>query len=262
VPPPWRGEPGRRGPGEPCQHWWLDEPEQAPPGLAARRRWLGWLDAAALRGWLDAGARHPWYVALGVGAGFMALASGVVFLLPNQASRSMSAGCAAVRCGTARVPPAVTVPGPVVAPTTTNHSRPAQRRAVPTPSPTASTGAAPATTAPALAAPVSVTINYTLVAQWIGGLLGEFTVANDGNANITGWKLTVTFPGDQIQATWGASAPYAGGDTVTMQAPPDLPAIAPGTSQSMYFVAAGSTLVPSDCTFNDVACSDYSYPGP
>jgi len=34
--------------------------------------------------------------------------------------------------------------------------------------------------------------------------------------------------------------------------------IAPGTSQSGYFLAQGNTITPASCTFNGVACVNYT----
>jgi hypothetical protein len=65
------------------------------------------------------------------------------------------------------------------------------------------------------------------------------------------------FPGDQIQAISGSSAPD-GGDQLVMEATPDSPAIAPGSSESGDFIAQGDTITPADCTVNGVACPGYS----
>jgi hypothetical protein len=103
--------------------------------------------------------------------------------------------------------------------------------------------------------PATVTITYAIIVQWSGGMLGEFTVANNGSANITGWELSAAFPGDQIQATWGPVDPNPGGDTVVMEAQPGWPTTIPaGTSQSGYFIARGDTTSPSNCTFNGISC--------
>jgi hypothetical protein len=88
-------------------------------------------------------------------------------------------------------------------------------------------------------------------------LLGEFTVANNGTASITGWELSAAFAGDEIQVTGDPVEPDYGGGTIVMEAQPDWPAIPPGDSESGYFIAEGSTLTPSDCTFNGFACSDF-----
>jgi cellulase/cellobiase CelA1 len=100
----------------------------------------------------------------------------------------------------------------------------------------------------------SVTISYTLVAQWIGGLLAAFTITNDGSTGITGWQLSATFPGDQIQDAWGTDTPNSSSDDLTVGATADLPTIAPGTSQTVYFAAQGATTVPAACTFDGAAC--------
>jgi chitinase len=109
--------------------------------------------------------------------------------------------------------------------------------------------------------PSTVTVTYALVESWDGGLLGEFTVVNDGSTTIPGWELAATFPGDQIQVTWGPIDPNPGGDSLVMQAQPDSPTIAPGASQTGYFIARGDTAFPSSCTFDGASCTAYGDPG-
>jgi hypothetical protein len=237
-------------PEEPCQHWWLDDPaQQSWSGRPARRRWL------------DAAARHPWYVALTVGAGFMALASSVIFIVPDQSPRTMMTGCGLVPCGAPPRPPAITVPAPVASPSATPRiSQPAKPPVPATPAPPSSqaalsSAAAPAAAAPAAAEPAPpVSVGYTLVAQWAGGLVGALTIANDGSTSITGWELSAEFPGDQIQVMSDSGDLNPGGDDVAVGAAGGLPAIAPGTSETIYFVAGGNTSAPSACTFDGYPC--------
>jgi Cellulose binding domain len=193
----------------------------------------------------------------------MALALGVILIAPRPSSTAAMTDCRPVPCGA----PAVIEPtaGAGVTPSPSaarTSSPPTQAPASPSAPPASGTlpGALPAT--PASAAPQlpPVTITYAVIADWSGTLLGEFTVANDGSASITGWELSAAFPGDEIAVTWAPVEPDYGGDTIAMQAQPDWPAIPPGDSESGYFMAQGSTLIPPDCTFNGFACSDF--PGP
>ena len=233
---------------------------------AARHR-QRWPDPATWHRWLDAATRHPWYTALGVGATFMVLASGVIFISPMQSPSAMTTRCGLVRCAIPHQSPASPVTAPMAGSGTAYRLNSAEPRV--NPSPTAATtsgGTMPAALVPspdpsatASAAPqipATITVTYALIVRWDGGMLGEFTVANNGSANITGWELSAAFPGDQIQVTWGPTDPDPGSDTLLMEAPSDWPAITPGTSQSGYFIAHGDTTFPSDCTFNGYACSD------
>jgi hypothetical protein len=242
---------------EPVRQRRLDEPVgHRPLDGPARRRWLEagirrrWLEAGIRRRWLEAGTRHPWFTALGAGAGFMVLAS-VTFILPKQPPSAMMTDCRAVPC---------TAPGGRLASPQATHglSGAAKPPADSSPVPAASTlpAAVPsATTSVAPQLPPTVTVTYAIIARWYGGMLGEFTMTNNGSANITGWELSAAFPGDQIRATWGAAGPAHGGDTLVMEAQPDWPTIAPGSSQSGYFIARGDTTYPSNCTFNGAACA-------
>lgn len=68
--------------------------DQLSPHLGGRRRAgrpsPGWLGQITQRDWYLALARYRWYVAVSAGAGAMALASGVILLLPHQPGRAMT----------------------------------------------------------------------------------------------------------------------------------------------------------------------------
>jgi Cellulose binding domain len=244
------------GPDEPCQHWWLGEPAHRPwsdlPG------WRRWLDAAARRQWLAAATRHPWYVAFSVGAGFMALASGVIFIVPGQSPRAMVTGCGLVPCGAAVRPPAITFPGPAATPSPSaapRTSQPARPAATATPAPPSGPAAVPSAMASATPEPApKVSVSYTLVAQWSAGLMGALTIANDGGVSITGWEVSAEFPGDQVHVIVNSGELQSSGDDLTVGTAAGLPAIAAGTSETVYFVAEGNTSAPAACTFNGYAC--------
>ena len=204
-------EPTRPGlPEEPAQHRFPDDPPQRWfPDEPAQRRFLSepaqrrWFDAAIWRRWFEAATRHPWYTGLGAGAGFMVLASGVIFILPRSPSAMMTQ-CGVVPCAS---PHATQAGGRTANPNATHRttysvSRPAK------PTPAASTLPATAPSAMGSAAPQlppSVTVTYALIARWYGGMMGEFTIANHGSAAITAWDLSAAFPGDQIQAATPSS---------------------------------------------------------
>jgi Cellulose binding domain len=234
-------EPTRPGfPDEPAQRRFPDEP--------AQRRWF---DAAIWRRWFEAATRHPWYTGLGAGAGFMVLASGMILILPKSPSAMMTR-CGMVPCTS---PHTTQAGGRTANPNATHGTTYSVRRsAKPTPASTlpATVPSAMGSAAPQL--PQSVTVTYALIVRWYGGMMGEFTIANHGSTAITGWKLSAAFPGDQIQVTWGPIDPNPGGYTVVMDAQPDWPTIAPGASQSGYFIARGNTATPSNCTFNGASC--------
>ncbi len=59
---------------------------QACTGGAGRP--AGWLGRVIQQDWYLALARYRWYVAVSAGAGAMALASGVILLLPHQPGRA------------------------------------------------------------------------------------------------------------------------------------------------------------------------------
>jgi hypothetical protein len=252
------GEQIRRPPfGAERRHWWEAE--------GAREWWLG--EPAALRlleepaqdrlrekpaqrRWLDGATRHPWYTAIGAGATFLVLALSVIFVLPKHSPSAMT---------TVPLPaPSVPITVPTASPRMTDSPSPS---ATPRPSASPTASALPATMpsvmatiAPRRAVTVKVTVVYTPIEVWSGGMSGEFTVTNVGSNYVAGWELSAEFPGDQIQVTWGPIDPNPGSDTIVMGPQPDWPTIAPGTSQSGYFVAQGATIYPSTCTFDGASC--------
>jgi cellulase/cellobiase CelA1 len=101
---------------------------------------------------------------------------------------------------------------------------------------------------------VDATVSYTVDQRWPGGFQGHFTIVNNGTTALSGWALTATLPGDQIDSVWSASY-SVDGNQLTLTAPSSQPAIAPGATQSAYFTASGSTVNPTGCVFNNQACS-------
>jgi endoglucanase len=99
----------------------------------------------------------------------------------------------------------------------------------------------------------SVTVSYSVVQRWDGGLQGKFTIVNHSSTALAGWEIRAVFPGDQIESAWG-SAYQASGDTLVLD--PSFPVTVPaGAGQSMNFTAGGTTTSPATCTLNGAACS-------
>ena len=121
------------------------------PGLHERRRASrpGWLGRVTQQDWYLALARYRWYVAVSAGAGAMALASGVILLLPHQSGRAMMADARVPR--TTRGRPASTAPSPPAAspsPDVPAHPTPAASTPAPTQSATVPVATTPASSAP------------------------------------------------------------------------------------------------------------------
>lgn len=252
------GEPIRRPPfgaqrrhwweAEGAQEWWLGEP--APLRLLEEPTQDRLRQKPAQRKWLDVATLHPWYTAIGAGAAFLVLAISVIFVLPKHSPSAIA---------TVPLPaPSAPIAVPAASPRMTPSPSPSATPRV-SPSPTASAlpttmPSVMATIAPQRAVTVKVTVVYTPIEVWSGGVTGEFTVTNVGSNDVAGWELSAEFPGDQIQFTWGAIDPNPGSDTIVMGPQPDSPTIAPGASQSGYFVAQGTTIYPSTCTFDGASC--------
>ena len=133
------------------------------------------------------------------------------------------------------------------------RASPARSRSQPSQAPPPSPSASAAPTASPTPTQVNATVTYTMDQRWPGGFQGHFTIVNNGTAALTGWALTATLPGDQIDSVWGASYSVSGKE-LTLTAPSE-PAIAPGASQSAYFTASGGAAKPTSCVFDSQTCS-------
>jgi len=245
--------PAQYGPAqyEPAQYGFPDEPAQPRPvqyRLLEEPTGEPRLDAAKRHHWLDMMTRHPWYTALSAGTAFMMLASGVMFIMPKQPPSAMMTDCRPVTCHAPSARPAA---GPMARSGAAHDLR---RSAKPRVNPSSTRPAAGLSVPASVAPQPAISVTYALVARWPGGMMGEFTIANNSSTSLTGWELSAAFPGDQIQVTWGPTESNPGSDTLSMSARPGWPAIAPGGSQSGYFLASGDTFSPSECTFNGAAC--------
>jgi Cellulose binding domain len=223
------------------------------PGRSGRRRAArpGWLGRVTQQDWYESVARYRWFVAISAGAGAMALASGVILLLPHQSGRmTADAGPASGATGTR---PASTAPSqPTASPSPDVSAHPA----TPAPSTARPTMAAtvPVATAAASGAPGFVAVTFRLVEHWSGGIIGKYTIANESNAALSGWRFTATFPGDQVQFVIGAADPDLGSDVLVLEPAAAGTQLAPGGRVSVIFFAAGSTGSPVTCSFNGTAC--------
>jgi hypothetical protein len=217
--------------------------------MVTRPRWFGTL----VRRW-------P-YAAIATGVCAIAAAGGVLIFVPHQAGprpRALAADCGIVTC-TATIPPRATASAtasPSPSPRPVRSTAAAHVTLSPTASPR--TPSAKPTTAPPRPSPSplhlapAITVAYSLVQRWSGGLQGRFTIVNHGRTALAGWQVRAVFPGDRINSAWGSGSQISG-DTLVLDPsyPPTIPA---GASQSMDFTAQGNTTSPATCTLNGAAC--------
>jgi len=217
--------------------------------------------------------RYRWYGALLAGVAAAALATGSFVLMNSNDRRLVANGCGMLNCSAAisvstSAAPEGSPRGKLTAPRAPAHHR---ATAAPTLSPSASPSAkargvhsppppppspSPSPTPSASPTPTQVdaTVTYTVDQRWPGGFQGHFTIVNNGTTALTGWALTATLPGDQINSVSGADYSFDG-NQLTLTAPSDQPTIEPGASQSAYLTASGSTVQPTGCVFNSQTCS-------
>jgi hypothetical protein len=218
--------------------------------MVTRLRWLGSL------------VRRRPYVAIATGGCVIAAAGGALIFGPHQAGhrpRALAADCGIVTC-TATIPPRATA-----SPAASPSPRPRRARSTaaphaalsPTPSSSRTPSAKPTTAQPRPSpstphlAP-TITVAYSLVQRWSGGLQGRFTIVNHSSTALAGWQVRAVFPGDRINSAWGSGSQISG-DTLVLDPsyPPTIPA---GATQSMDFTAQGNTTSPATCTLNGAPC--------
>ncbi len=218
--------------------------------------------------------RYRWYGVLLLGVGAAALATTTILLASNHDRRLVASDCGLVSCSAALPGSSSASPAPqrsprgrvTARPSPGNHRAAAAHRTSPSPSrsarpaparspsPRPSPSVLPTPSASPTPATVNATVTYTVDKRWPGGFQGHFTIVNNGTEALSGWALTATLPGDQIDSVW--SARYSvDGNQLTLTAPSDQPTIAPGASQSAFFTASGSTAKPTGCVFNSQTCS-------
>jgi len=219
--------------------------------------------------------RYRWYGALLAGVAAAALATGAIILMNSHDGRLVASDCGMVSCSAALPGSTSASAAPQGTPRGKLTARPAPAHHRVTAAPTRSPSASPSARAPAARSPsptpppasptptasasptptqVDATVTYTVDQRWPGGFQGHFTIVNNGTEALSGWVLTATLPGDQIDSVWSASY-SVDGNQLTLTAPSDQPAIAPGASQSAYFTASGSTVQPTGCVFNSQTCT-------
>lgn len=231
------------------------------PGARFRFATPGWLAATARQPWYLTLSRYRWYVSIGAGAGVMALASGVILILPRQPPTAMMTGCGLMPCParTRPVPARRARPAATAAPRVSVHPAappvaPASRITVPAPAPIGSQAATAQPAGPPAAGTAAVQASYRLVTRWSGGIVGEFRIVNEGSTDITSWQLTAAFPGDQIQFIAGAADALTGGDSLALSPSSARSALAPGAGLTVVFTARGTAAQPASCTIDGVAC--------
>jgi chitinase len=108
--------------------------------------------------------------------------------------------------------------------------------------PTAAHAAAPATAA------------FTRLAQWPAGYVGSITVRNDTAATIDGWRVGFDLTGG-TRVTSSHSAVFShSGDRYTVTNESWNGRLAPGSSATFGWVAAGQG-TPAGCTLNGASCT-------
>ena len=217
--------------------------------------------------------RYRWYGALLAGTAAAALAAGTFILMNGNDRRLVASDCGMVNCSagvsvSTSASPEGSSPGgkqPVrhvpahhratAAPTRSpSPSASAKATAARSPSLQPSPPASPTPSASPTPTLVDATVTYTVDQRWPGGFQGHFTIVNNGTTALSGWALTATLPGDQIDSVSGADY-SVDGNQLTLTAASGQPAIEPGASQSAYLTASGSTVKPTGCVFNSQTCS-------
>jgi endoglucanase len=92
---------------------------------------------------------------------------------------------------------------------------------------------------------------------WTGGFTADVTVRNTGTANVTGWTLRWTYPGDQkVTSAWNATVTQSGA-TVTATDLGYNGTLAPGASTGFGFQGtfAASNAAPTAFTLNGASCT-------
>ena len=96
-----------------------------------------------------------------------------------------------------------------------------------------------------------------MVNSWSTGFQAQITVTNTGTSAINGWKLTWTFPGDQlITSLWNATYVQSG-EQITATNQPYNSSIAPSSSVTVGFTGSfkNSDTSPASFAVNGTACA-------
>jgi endoglucanase len=124
------------------------------------------------------------------------------------------------------------------------------------PPPTTTTTTPPPTTTTGGGGSATCHVTYDRQSEWAGGFVANLTVADTGSTQISGWRLTFTFPGDQrVTSAWNATVTQSG-TAVTAVNTGSNGTIAPGSSTSLGFQGTWSAndATPTAFAVNGTAC--------
>ncbi|HEY0497542.1 MAG TPA: cellulose binding domain-containing protein [Kutzneria sp.] len=109
--------------------------------------------------------------------------------------------------------------------------------------------------APAFAAtPGAVSADFAQTSVWGGGYQGQYTVTNQSNHAISGWKVEFDLPaGTTVSSSWDATE-TVGNNHYTFTNKSYNGAVATGATTAFGFVASGSAL-PGNCLLNGATCA-------
>jgi Cellulose binding domain len=194
--------------------------------------------------------RRRWYIAIGATAGLGLLVGGLLLVLPGStpATHTLAADCGLVNCGAAGPAP-VTASSPAGVRPLPRH-RPYRPVPVPRPAPLVTS------TPPAGQA---VTVSYSGGGHGNSGRFStQLTIVNHGSTPISGWRLQLSYPGDQVLWVGYPGSEFVswqfGGDTLALRAQAGGEELTPGGTQSIVVFGTGQSPVPAGCTFNGSAC--------
>jgi acetylxylan esterase len=100
-------------------------------------------------------------------------------------------------------------------------------------------------------------VTFVKTSEWAGGFVANVTVNDTGTAAINGWRLSFTFPGDQvITNAWNATVTQSGSSVTAVNASFDG-AISPGGNVSfgMQGTWKSNDTAPSSFSLNGTACT-------
>jgi poly(hydroxyalkanoate) depolymerase family esterase len=100
-------------------------------------------------------------------------------------------------------------------------------------------------------------VSYVKTSEWAGGFVANVTINDTGTAAINGWRLTFTFPGDQVVTNaWSATVTQNGTSVTAVNASYDA-AISPGGNVSfgMQGTWKNNDTAPASFSLNGTPCS-------
>ena len=177
--------------------------------------------------------------------GVVVIGAGVAALWPGDDSKP-----AAAKPGASQ--PAASGDGTSTSTSSASASAPARtQRGAPSPTGIASGQAAPATAAQPFTQ--GRVVSYATTQREQGYFEGLLTLTNRTGAPMTGWQLTVTYPGAYIKSVWGGVLVQAG-TTATIRGGAAAGSIPVGGTVQVRFGAAGTPSAPAGCTLNGGPC--------